>query len=112
MAAIHIIESGDAKRFGDLAKDLMQQAHLGQDFYPTSSDGAFELMVRVSGWYQALVHRQGHIIGCGGNTGGLGNGDRGKNSYNRRVVLLKQGDINRTHFPSIDVTTIDADFYY
>ena len=29
LEAIHIIESGDAKRFGDLAKDIMQQAHLG-----------------------------------------------------------------------------------
>ena len=40
LAAIHIIESGGAKRFGDLVKDLMQHAHLGQDFYPTSSAGA------------------------------------------------------------------------
>ena len=29
LAAIHIIESGGTKRFGDLAKDPMQQAHLG-----------------------------------------------------------------------------------
>ena len=54
LAAIHIIESGDAKRFGDLKKDLTQQAHLGQDLYPTSSAGAFELMVRRSGRYQEL----------------------------------------------------------
>ena len=40
LAAIHIIISGDAKRFDDLAKDLMQQAHLGQDLYPTSLAGA------------------------------------------------------------------------
>ena len=36
LAAIHIIESGEYKRFVDLAKDLMQQANLGQDLYPTS----------------------------------------------------------------------------
>ena len=36
LAAIHIIESGDAKIFGDLAKDIMQKAHLGQDLYPMS----------------------------------------------------------------------------
>ena len=52
LVAIHIIESGDAKLFGDLAKDLMQHAHLGQFFYPTSLAGAFELMVWCSGRYQ------------------------------------------------------------
>ena len=36
LAAIHIIKSGDAKRFGELAKDIIQQANLGQDLYPTS----------------------------------------------------------------------------
>ena len=39
LAAVHIIESGDAKRFVDLAKDLIQQTHLGQDLYPTSLAG-------------------------------------------------------------------------
>ena len=55
---IHIIKSGEAKRFGDLAKDLMYQAHLGQDVYPTSSTVTFEIMVRLSERYQALVQRQ------------------------------------------------------
>ena len=59
LAAIHMIESGDAKRFGDLAMDLIQQSHLGQDLYPTSSDGAFELMVWRSGRYKELGQRQG-----------------------------------------------------
>ena len=46
LAAIHIIELGDAKSFGDLAKDIMQHSHLVQDFYPKFSDGAFELTVQ------------------------------------------------------------------
>ena len=46
LAAIHIIELGDAKSFGDLAKDIMQHSHLVQDFYPKIPDGAFELMVQ------------------------------------------------------------------
>ena len=41
LAAIHIIEPGDAKSFGKLAKDIIQQAHLGQDLYPTSLAGDF-----------------------------------------------------------------------
>ena len=84
LSSIHIIESGDAKRFGDLAKDIMQQAHLVQDLYPTSLAGAFELMVRSSGWYQALGQRQGQRSGHDGHNGGHGNGDCGKNSRNCR----------------------------
>ena len=79
LAEIHIIESGDAKRFSDLAKDLMHQAHLGQDLYPASSAGAFELMVRRSGRYQELGQRQGHRSGRGGHNGGRGNVYRGNN---------------------------------
>ena len=52
LAAIHIIKSGDSKRFGNLADDLMHQANLVHDLYPISSAGAFELMVRRSGRYQ------------------------------------------------------------
>ena len=36
LVAIHIIKPDDVKRFCELAKYLMQQAHLGQDFYLTS----------------------------------------------------------------------------
>ena len=55
LTAIHMIESGDAKNFGDLENDLMQQEHLGQDLYPSSSAGAFELMVCISRRYRSLV---------------------------------------------------------
>ena len=54
LADIHMIESGDTKRFGDIAKDLTQQAHLVKELYPTSLDGAFELIVWRSGRYQSL----------------------------------------------------------
>ena len=32
LAVIRIIESGGVKIFGDLVKDIMHQANLGQDF--------------------------------------------------------------------------------
>ena len=111
MAAIHIIKSGDAKRFGDLANDLMQQTHLVQDLYPTSLAGAFELMVRSSGWYQALGQRQGQRSGHDGHNGGHGNGDCGKNSRNCREIFFQQGESNRTSVTGIEGTTIDADCY-
>ena len=79
MEAIHIIESGEAKRFGDLTKDNMQQANLVQDFYPTSSDGNFELMFWRSGRYQALGQRQVQRSGRGVHNCGRGNGDCGNN---------------------------------
>ena len=113
LAAIHIIESAEAKLFGDLVKDLMQQAHLGQDLYPKSLAGVFELMVRRSGRYQALGQRKGQRSGCGGHNGGRGNGDSGNNFRNRRVIFLQKGEINRTTpVPGIDGTTIDAECYY
>ena len=109
LAAIHIIKSGDAKRIGDLVKDPMQQAHSGQDLYPTSSDGAFELMFWRSGQYQALGQKQGHKSGHGGHNVGHGNGDCGNNSRNRIVSFLQQGESNRNNpVPGIDGTTIDA----
>ena len=39
------------------------------------SAGGFELMVRHSGWYQSLGHRQGQRSGCGSHNGGRGNVD-------------------------------------
>ena len=88
MSAIHIIYSGDARHFGDLTNDLMQQAHLGQNLYPKSLAGAFELMVWRSGRYQSLGQRQVHRSGCGGHNGGRGNGDCGNNTRNRIVSFL------------------------
>ena len=82
------------------------------DFYPTSLAGAFELMVRRSGRYQELGKRQGQRSGHGSHNGGLGNGDSGNNSCNRIVSFLQQGESNTTPVPSIDRTTIDAEFYY
>ena len=41
LEAIHIIESGDAKRFSEIAKDIMHQAHLEQYLYPTILASAF-----------------------------------------------------------------------
>ena len=91
----------------------MQQAHLGQDLYPTSSAGSFEPMVQRSGKYQALGHRQGQRSGSDGHNGGRGNGDRGNNYLNRRVRFLQQGQSNRTTLVSgIDGTTIDVECYY
>ena len=69
----------------------MHQAHLGQDLYPTSLAGAFELMVRLSMWYKSLGKRQGQRSGRGGHNGGRGNGDCGNNPRNRRVIFLQQG---------------------
>ena len=69
----------------------MQKAHLGQDLYPTISDGSFELMVKHSRQYQALGHRQGQRSGSDGHNGGRGNGDRGNNYLNCRVSFLQQG---------------------
>ena len=91
LSAIHIIKSGNAKHVGDLAKDLIQQAHLGQDLYPKSSAGAFELMVRRSGQYQSLGQRQGQRSGRGGHNGGRGNLDCGNNSRNSRVRFFQKG---------------------
>ena len=42
-------------------------------------DGAFELMVQRSGWYQALGQRQGQRSGRGGHDDGCENEDRGNN---------------------------------
>ena len=91
LAAIHIIESSDIKRFSDLTKDLMQQAHLGQDLYPTSSASDFELMVRRSRQCQSLGQIQVQRSGCGVHNGGRGNGDHGNNSCNFIVRFLHQG---------------------
>ena len=109
MTAINIIELGDAKRFGDLMKDIMNQAHLGQDLYPKNLAGDFELIVRRSGSYQELVQRQGQISGSGGHNGGHGNVDCGNNFCNRRASFLQQGESNRTPVTGIDGTTIDAE---
>ena len=111
MAAIYIIKSGYAKRFSDLAKYIMHQAHLGQDLYLTSSAGDFELVVWNSGRYTELGQRQVHRSGRGGHNGGRVNGERGDNSHNRIVILLQQGDINSNHVPDIDRTTIYAELY-
>ena len=113
MTAINIIELGDAKRFGDLMKDIMNQAHLGQDLYPKNLAGDFELIVRRSGSYQELVQRQGQRNGCDGHNGGRGNGDSNNNYRNHRVSFLQQGESNSTTpVPSIDGVTIDAECYY
>ena len=70
-------------------------------------------MVWRSGRHQALGQIKGKRIGRGGHNSGRGNGDRGKNSGNHRVIFLQQGESNRTtHVPDIDVTTIDAECYY
>ena len=69
MTAIHIIESGDAKSFGDLTKDIMQQEKLGQDLYPKNSAVNFELMVKRSKQYQSLGQRQEQKSGRGGHNG-------------------------------------------
>ena len=54
LESTHIIKSGDSKRFGDIAKDLMHQADLVQDLYQTSLSGYSGLMVLCSGRYQEL----------------------------------------------------------
>ena len=109
LAAIHIIEWGDAKCFGDLAKDLMHQAHLGQDLHLPSSAGAVELMVCRSGRYKSLGQRKVQRGGCGGHNGGRGNGDRGNSPRNSRVSLAQKGESNRNPITGIDRTTIDAE---
>ena len=110
LAAIHIIESGDVKRFGDLVKYFMQQENLGQDLYPASSAVDLELMVWRSGQYPELVQRQGQRNGCDGHNGGRGNGDCGNNYRNYRVIFLQHGESNMTTpFPVTYGTTIDAE---
>ena len=90
----------------------MQQAHLGQDLYPTSSAVAFELMVRRSGWYHEFGKRQGHRSGCSGHNGGRGNVDHGNYSRNCIVSFLQKGEIKMSSVFGIDVTSIDAECYY
>ena len=90
----------------------MQQANLVQDFYPTSSDGNFELMFWRSGRYQALGQRQVQRSGRGVHNSGCGNCDCGNNSCNRRVDFFHQVQSNRTPVPGIYITNIDAECYY
>ena len=90
----------------------MQQAYLGQDLYPTSLVGAFELMVWHSGSYPSLGQRQGQRSGCCSHNGGRVNGGHCNNPHNCLVFFLQQVESNRTPVPGIDGTTIGAEFYY
>ena len=70
-------------------------------------------MVRRYRQYQELGKRQGQISGCGGHSGGHGNGDCGNNYHNLRVILLQQVESNRTTpVTGIDRTTVDTECYY
>ena len=60
---------------------------MGRDKYPTTSGGAYELMVFSSGRYQS--------IGDVGNGGGRGNSNgRGNQQNQRQKVMFLQQDSN------------------
>jgi hypothetical protein len=52
--AIHLLQIADPQRYSSLNEDLQHGSYLGRDEYPETTSGAFELMVRRSGRYQAL----------------------------------------------------------
>ena len=87
-SAIHLLQTSDTVRYRNLNKELQNGSYVGKDNYPTTSRGAYELMVRRSEVYQS--------IGNGGNGGGRGNSNVCGNQQNqRKSVMFLQQDSNR-----------------
>ena len=64
-SAIHLLQTSDLVKYGNLNKELQNGSYLGREKYTTTSEGAYKLMVCRSGRYQSIVNS--------GNGGGRGN---------------------------------------
>ena len=53
-SAIHLLHTSYLVRYGNLDKELQNGSQVGRDKYPTTSEGAYELMVCRSGIYQSI----------------------------------------------------------
>ena len=56
-----MLQTSDLFRYRDINRELQNGSYVGRGKYPTTSGGAYELMVSRSGRYQS--------IGNGGNGG-------------------------------------------
>ena len=61
-SVIHLLQTSDSTRYGNLNKDIQNGSYVGRDEYPITSVGDYELMVHRSVRYQSIVN--------GGNGGG------------------------------------------
>ena len=51
-SAIHLLQTSDTVRYGNLNKELKNGSYIGWDEYPTTSGGAYVLVVCGSDRYQ------------------------------------------------------------
>jgi hypothetical protein len=65
------LKHSDKTRHGALLRVLQNGAYVGRDEYPTTTAGAYDLMIRRSGVFQGRGGGRGHS-GCFGRGGGRG----------------------------------------
>ena len=61
-SAIHLLQTLDLVRHGNLNEELQNESYVGREKYPTTFGVSYELMVRRSGRYQSIENS--------GNVGG------------------------------------------
>ena len=108
---ILLLTNSDAQRYGILNKELLHAAQFGNNDYPNTSSGAYELMCRRSGRYDHYS-RSGGGRGSGSNNGGRGGRGNG-GRYNRAFEFLQQQNLPEgcSVVPGTDGTTIDLQCY-
>jgi hypothetical protein len=111
--AICYLKQSDKSRHGSLLRDLQNGAYVGRDEYPTTTAGAYDLMIRRSGAFQ------GRSTGGRGRGGrfGRGGGRSGRGGYN--FAQHGRGDNGREVppdgvelVPGVDGTTIPMRCYH
>ena len=90
-----MLQTSDPEIYGNLNKELFNGSYLGRDKYPTTSRGAYELMVHRPVIYQS--------IGNGDNGGVRRNSNGNGNQHNQRqhFMFLQQesNGVNSNSFP-------------
>ena len=101
-----LLLNADQQRYGDLQKELAQDAQLGNDNYPQTTASTYELLCRRSGRYESFGRP-----GRGGRNGGRGG--RGYSGRGNRGMQFLQSAIPEgvTLIPGKDGTVVDFQCY-
>ena len=91
LCVIHMLQTSDPVRYGNLNKKLQNGSYAGRGKYQNTSGGDYELMVHRSGIYQPIDN--------GGNGGGRGHSNgRGNQQNQRQNIILLQQESNGGNF--------------
>jgi hypothetical protein len=111
--AICYLKQSDKTRHGALLRDLQNGAYVGRDEYPTTTAGAYDLMIRRSGIFQgkaSIVHNRHGRFGRGGGRGGRSGYNFAQHGRGFPDRETPPADVELV--PGVDGTTISMRCYH